>query len=102
VLFKREPVINQVLLVGDRLPYVTALFTVNGTPDETSTAVAKAVKDVNRQLAPFEQIRKFKIVERDFSIERGEVTPTMKIRRTRVLENHRALVSEMYMGRDIE
>jgi long-chain acyl-CoA synthetase len=60
------------------------------------------VRDVNKQLAPFEQIRKFKIVERDFSIECGEVTPTMKIRRTRVLENHRALISEMYMGRDIE
>jgi long-chain acyl-CoA synthetase len=102
VLFKREPLINQVLLVGDRLPYVTALFTVNGTPDETRTAVAQAVKDVNKQLAPFEQIRKFKIVERDFSIDQGEVTPTMKIRRSRVLENHRALISEMYMGRDIE
>ncbi len=33
VLFKREPLINQVLLIGDRLPYVTALFTVNGSPD---------------------------------------------------------------------
>jgi long-chain acyl-CoA synthetase len=30
-MFKREPLINQVLLVGDRLPYVTAIFTVNGT-----------------------------------------------------------------------
>ncbi len=36
-LFKREPAINQVLLIGDRLPYVTALFTVNGTPAETQT-----------------------------------------------------------------
>ncbi len=32
VLFKREPAINQVLLIGDRMPYVTALFTVNGSP----------------------------------------------------------------------
>ena len=102
VLFKREPLINQVLLVGDRLPYVTALFTVNGAPGDSQAAVAQAVKDVNKQLAPFEQIRKFKIVDRDFTIERGEVTPTMKIRRSRVLENHRALVSEMYVGRDIE
>jgi long-chain acyl-CoA synthetase len=101
-LFKREPLINQVLLIGDRLPYVTALFTVNGTPDETRAAVQQAVKDVNKMLAPFEQIRKFKILERDFSIEQGEVTPTMKVRRGRVLENHRDLVSEMYMGKDIE
>lgn len=99
-LFKREPLINQVLLIGDRMPYVTALFTVIGTPAETQAAVSQAVKAVNQQLAPFEQIRKFKIIERDFSIEQGEVTPTMKIRRTRVLENHRALVNEMYMGRE--
>jgi long-chain acyl-CoA synthetase len=101
-LFKREALINQVLLIGDRMPYVTALFTVNGSLDETRKAVEQAVKDVNRQLAPFEQIRKFKVLERDFSIENGELTPTMKIRRTKVLENYRALVKEMYMGKDID
>ena len=52
------------------------------------------------QLAPFEQIRKFRILERDFSIETGELTPTMKVRRNRVLENHRELVSELYMGKE--
>ncbi len=102
VLFKREPAINQVLLIGDGLPYVTALFTVNGDPEETREAVERAVKDVNKQLASFEQIRKFKILERDFSIETGELTPTMKIRRDRVLQNHRAAVSELYMGRGID
>jgi long-chain acyl-CoA synthetase len=102
VLFKREPAINQVLLIGDRMPYVTALFTVNGSPEETREAVERAVKAVNKQLASFEQIRKFKILERDFSIENGEVTPTMKIRRGRVLENYRDVVSEMYMGREVE
>jgi len=101
-LFKHEALINQVLLIGDRMPYVTALFTVNGTPDETRKAVEQAVKDVNRQLAPFEQIRKFKVLEHDFSIDRGEVTPTMKIRRTKVLENYRALVKEMYMGKEVD
>jgi long-chain acyl-CoA synthetase len=102
VLFKREPLINQVLLIGDRMPYVTALFTVNGSLDETRTAVEQAVKDVNKQLAGFEQIRKFKILDGDFSIDRGEVTPTMKIRRARVLENYRAAVSEMYLGKDVD
>ena len=102
VLFKREPAINQVLLIGDRMPYVTALFTVNGSLSETRTAVEQAVKDVNKQLASFEQIRKFKILDGDFSIDRGEVTPTMKIRRSRVLENYRAAVSEMYLGKDVD
>jgi long-chain acyl-CoA synthetase len=101
-MLKKEPAINQVLLIGDRMPYVTALFTVHGAPHEARASIEKAVKDVNKQLASFEQVRKFKILERDFSIEEGELTPTMKVRRNRVLENHRALVSEMYLGKDVD
>ena len=102
LLFKSEPVISQVVLIGDRLPYVTALVTVNAVEGGVSAEaeVKKAVARVNRKLAPFEQIRKFRILERDFSIEHGELTPTMKVRRNRVLENHRELVSELYMGRE--
>ncbi len=101
-MLKKEPAINQVLLIGDRMPYVTALFTVHGSPEEVQGTVEKAVKAVNKQLASFEQVRKFKILERDFSIEQGELTPTMKVRRNRVLENHRTLVSEMYMGKEVD
>jgi long-chain acyl-CoA synthetase len=102
-LFKKEPLISHVLLIGDRLPYVTAIITVVGEVNGTVTAtVERAVKAVNRQLASFEQIRKFKILDRDFSIEQGELTPTMKLRRARALENHRALVNELYAGRDFE
>ena len=102
LLFKTEPVVNQVVLIGDRLPYVTALVTINVSElaDSAETEVKKAVARVNRKLAPFEQIRKFRIIERDFSIESGELTPTMKVRRNRVLENHRELVSELYMGKE--
>jgi long-chain acyl-CoA synthetase len=101
-MLKREPSINQVLLIGDRMPYVTALFTVHGSPEEARSTIEKAVKEVNKQLASFEQVRKFKILEQDFSIEQGELTPTMKVRRNRVLENHRTLVSEMYMGKEVD
>jgi long-chain acyl-CoA synthetase len=101
-MLKKEPAINQVLLIGDRMPYVTALFTVHGSPEEVRGTVEKAVKTVNKQLASFEQVRKFKILEQDFSIEQGELTPTMKVRRNRVLENHRTLVSEMYMGKEVD
>jgi long-chain acyl-CoA synthetase len=101
-LFKKEPLINHVLLIGDRLPYVTALITVTGDPAAAQSIVESTVKNVNRQLPSFEQIRKFKILDRDFSIEHGELTPTMKLRRSRALENHRALVTELYAGRDFE
>jgi long-chain acyl-CoA synthetase len=82
------------------MPYVTALMTVTGSLAEARPAVEQAVKTANRELADFERIRKFKILDREFSIEHGELTPTMKLRRSRVLENHRDLVSEMYAGRD--
>jgi long-chain acyl-CoA synthetase len=101
-LFKKEPLINHVLLIGDRLPYITAIITVTGDPAAAQSIVAATVKNVNRQLPSFEQIRKFKILDRDFSIEHGELTPTMKLRRSRALENHRALVSELYAGREFD
>lgn len=116
VLFKLEPLVNQVLLVGDRLPFMSALITVNAQvaegvvgPEAAETAarhpsvlaeIKRIVQKVNRQLAPFEQIRKFKVLDRDFSLESGELTPTMKLRRAKVLENFRAEISELYMGRD--
>ena len=121
MLFKNEPVINQVVLIGDRLPYVTALVTINTTNAETlpgmhefkgkemaevaaappvQQAVQRAVAKANRHLADFERVRKFRVLERDFSIESGELTPTMKVRRNRVLENFRGVVSELYMGRE--
>ena len=101
-LFKREPLISHVLLIGDKLPFITALITVTGEVAAAAPAVAKAVKEVNQQLPAFEQIRKFKILDRDFSIENGELTPTMKMRKSRIIENHRALVNELYAGREFE
>ena len=100
-LLKREPLISQVLLIGDNLPYVTALLTVSGSPAEAQPAVERAVRETNRELPPFEQIRKFKILTREFSIEAGELTPTMKLRRARALANHSAEVRELYAGRDL-
>lgn len=104
-LFKLNPLINQVLLIGDRLPYMTALITVNATESERTAQaveeeVKRIVKSVNRQLAPFEQVRRFKVLERDFSLENGELTPTMKLRRGKVLENFKAEISDLYVGRE--
>lgn len=119
-IFKTETIVNQVVLIGDGQPYVTALLTLNAGVAETLKGVSRqkypsteellgsepvkkelreAIGRVNRQLAPFEQIRKFKILERDFSIEEGELTPTMKIRRRQVIDNHRRLIQEMYNGK---
>jgi len=107
-LFKMEPLIGHVLLIGDDRPYVTAIFAVNATEatktNGSARALESAVKDavarVNDQLADFERIRRFKVLDREFSIEHGELTPTMKLRRSRAIENHRALVTELYLGKE--
>jgi long-chain acyl-CoA synthetase len=119
-LFKMEPLIGNVLLVGDRLPYLTALFTINPAaaevlkgmdgwkdrPAEFSQAppvlaeIQKAVSRVNKQLAPFEQVRKYRVLTRDFSIEHGELTATMKVRRSRAVANFQQQIDELYAGRE--
>jgi long-chain acyl-CoA synthetase len=120
-LFKMEPLISQVLLIGDRLPFLTALFTINIPAAEALKGmdpwklrpaaevvqappvlaeIQKAVVRVNKQLAPFEQVRKHRVLSRDFSIDQGELTATMKVRRTRAMENFKQQIDELYGGRE--
>ncbi len=120
-LFKTEPLISHVLLLGDDLPYLTALFTINPKSAEVlkgmeawkdrpmeemaaalpvAAEVRKAVARINRQLAPFEQVRRYRILPREFSIEAGELTATMKVRRARAIENFRAHIDELYAGKE--
>ena len=120
-LFKTEPLISQMVVAGDRQSYVSALFTINPATAETLPGmdgmagrsiaevasakpvfdeVKKAVRKANKQLAPFEQVKKFKVLDREFSIELGELTPTMKVRRAKVLENFKAQIAEMYAGKE--
>jgi long-chain acyl-CoA synthetase len=120
-LFKFEPLISHVILIGDRLPFLMALFTINTATAEllegmkalqgscaadiaaaspVRAELQKIVQRVNKQLAPFEQVRKFQILTREFSIEEGELTATMKVRRMRVLENFRDHIEELYAGKE--
>jgi long-chain acyl-CoA synthetase len=116
--FKTEPLISNVLLIGDRLPYLTALFTINPASAEAIAGaqgrsaadlsqapavlaeIQKIVARVNKQLAPFEQVRKYRVLPRDFSIEHGELTATMKVRRARALENFKEDIEQLYAGRE--
>ena len=48
------------------------------------------------ELAPYEQIRKFRLLDRDFSMEKGELTPTLKLRRRVILKNFGKIIDAMY------
>ena len=51
---------------------------------------------MNRSLAPVRQIKRFTILERPLSIEHGELTPTLKVRRRVVRDNFAAEIDAMY------
>jgi long-chain acyl-CoA synthetase len=90
---KTAPLVSQALVLGDRRPYVSALITVDpaiadGMPaEQIERQVQEIVDRVNGPLSRFEQIKRFRVLPRDFTPEEGEVTPTLKLKR-RVVEDH--------------
>jgi long-chain acyl-CoA synthetase len=89
---KASRFVSQALVVGDRRPYVTALVTLDEAElpsggREPQEIVQALVDDVNRDRTRVEQIKRFAILPRDFSLEEGEVTPTLKLRR-RIIHEH--------------
>jgi long-chain acyl-CoA synthetase len=102
---KGSPYVSQALVVGDNRPYLVALITVDaeataaigepGSP-EVHAAIAEAVEEMNRDFGRVEQIKRFAILPRDFSIEEGEVTPTLKLKRRICLQHFAAEVEGLY------
>lgn len=104
-MFKDEALISQVVLVGDKRPFVTALFGLNPAAVEVAVepveeTLRRAVQAVNRKVESHEQIRKYKVLNRELSIDQGEMTPTMKIRKAVVIEHFEAEINEMYAGKE--
>ena len=58
--------------------------------------IESKVTVLNNQFAPPEQVKKFTILSRDFSVDHGELTPTLKIRRKQIRENWASEIESMY------
>jgi long-chain acyl-CoA synthetase len=117
---KTSKYVSQALVVGDRLPYVSALITLdqaeigswaaeNGVDADGATLAGDPrvrelmqgiVDDVNRERSRFEQIKRFTVLPRDFTMEAGEVTPTLKLRRRAVQEHFAAEIEALYARQD--
>ncbi len=95
---KTHAVISQALVVGDRRPYVAALITLSEDVDPAGAALAvqRAVDEVNSDLSRYEQIKRFTILPRDFTLEAGEVTPTLKLKRRVCLEHFAPEIEALY------
>lgn len=112
-----SPLISQVVMIGDKKPYCVALVSLNEEElknwakihaksnrsidelvrdEEVKEEVKRVIEKVNSKLASYETIKKFRIVPKDFTIERGELTPTLKVKRKVVMERYKDLIEEMY------
>jgi long-chain acyl-CoA synthetase len=99
---KAHRAISQAVVVGDRRPYVAALVTLDPEAtagldaDAAQAAVQEAVDAVNAERSRYEQIKRFRILPRDFSAEHDEITATLKLRRKVILEHFAEDVEALY------
>jgi long-chain acyl-CoA synthetase len=113
---KQSAFISQAVMYGDRKPYPVALITLDpeeivpwareqGLPEDlgelaehekVQELVQKELDRANSHYAPVEQVKKFKILDHDLSIDTGELTPTLKVKRNIVHERYEELFEGMY------
>jgi long-chain acyl-CoA synthetase len=111
-----EPLIGQAVVVGDGRKYLVALLTLDadGAADWAErhgafadiaalvndpalrAEIGASVERVNRQHAPVEQIKQWRLLPAPFSVDGGELTPTLKVKRAVVMERNADAVEEMY------
>ena len=118
-LFLASKYIDQFVLIGDRRMFLSALIvpdyeaiteyadshkieygdkTELAKHDDIYKVIEKDMAKLQKKLANFERVRKFVLLDRPFSLESGEITPSLKIRRKIVEERYNNLIEEMYEG----
>ena len=114
---KLDKYISQAFVFGDRMPYLVALVTpalerlidlahqenLNYfdmedlvTNDKVHELFKQRIATVNAKLPPYETIKKFVILPRDFSVEGGELTPTLKLKRKVIIEKYQDKINSLY------
>ena len=113
---KTSKYVSQALVVGDRRPYVAALITLDeaelgkwaaerdidgdlaslSRDERVRELVQGVVDETNRNRSRYEQVKRFALLPRDFTMEDGEVTPTLKLRRRAVSEHFANEIEELY------
>jgi long-chain acyl-CoA synthetase len=108
---KTSKYVSQAIVVGDKRPYVAALITID--EPEVRNAVGEVdgplhedlrvreliqavVDEANAERSRFEQVKRFAILPRDFTIDRDELTPTLKLKRRAVQEHFAAEIDALY------
>jgi long-chain acyl-CoA synthetase len=99
-LLKQEPTISQALIIGDQRKYITALISVDPSThndsNETREKVKLQIQTINSLLSSYESIKKYEIVFSAWTVDSGDLTPSMKIKRKVVESKFASLIDEMY------
>jgi long-chain acyl-CoA synthetase len=96
---KSHRVVSQAIVVGDRKPYIAALITIDpesANGDNVHAQVQAAVDAVNAERSRYEQIKRFTVLPREFTLEHDEITPTLKLKRKVVLDHFAAEAAALY------
>jgi long-chain acyl-CoA synthetase len=96
---KASKYVSQALVIGDRRPYLTALITLDEAAKGLSDPqglIQEVVDEVNDGKASFEQVKRFTVLNRDFTPEHDEVTPTLKLKRKVCAKHFASEIENLY------
>ena len=89
--------IEQALVYGDNKPFLVALIVVNNNFKNIDNKIIEAeIEKINKQLSKIEKIKKFFIIDNQFSIENGYMTPTLKLKRFKIIKEYKKELENLY------
>ena len=89
--------IEQALVYGDNKPFLVALLVLNNNFKDTDyKIIQKEIEKINKELTKIEKIKKFIIINNQFSIENGFMTPTLKLKRFKIIQEYKKELEDLY------
>ncbi len=89
--------IDQSVVYGDNKPYLVALLVLSEDNIGTSNdQIQKEIENINKNLSRIENIKKFFIINEKFSIENGMLTPTLKLKRYKIVQKYKSEFEKLY------
>ena len=91
-----SPEIDQCMVYGDGKNYLVALIVPSKEFKENKEKINEIVNEINKNLTLVEKIKKFNLINENFSIENGLLTPTMKVKRNKVIAKYKNILKNIY------
>ena len=91
-----EPEIDQCMVYGDKKNYLVALIVPNKDFLNEKEKINKVIEKINTKLTLLEKIKRIQLIDENFSIENGLMTPTMKVKRKKVIEKYKNQLEKLY------